>query len=88
MTKLISAFRSNINTYAFTFSDEVRKKMTILFGTKTFQIEKWSNEENLKKALEVLKQKNLLVQGDRIVAITEIEKEDQVVPSMQIIEIK
>ena len=62
--------------------------MTILFGTKTFQIEKWSNEENLKKALEVLKQKNLLVQGDRIVAITEIEKEDQVVPSMQIIEIK
>jgi len=31
---------SNINTYAFTFSDEVRKKMTILFGTKTFQIEK------------------------------------------------
>jgi hypothetical protein len=40
MTKLISAFRSNINTYAFTFSDEVRKKMTILFGTKTFQIEK------------------------------------------------
>jgi len=88
MTRLIAAFRSNIHTFAFTFSDEVRKKMTVLFGTKTFQIEKKSNEENLSTAIEVLKEKGLLSTGDRIVAITEIEKQDQIVPSTQIIEIK
>lgn len=88
MTKLIAAFRSNVHTYAFTFSDEVRKKMTILFGTKTFQIDKKSNEENLKTALKVLKEKKLLEAGDKIVAITEIEKENEVIPSVQIIEIK
>ncbi|PZM84782.1 pyruvate kinase [Candidatus Gracilibacteria bacterium] len=88
MTKLISAFRPNVHIYAFTFSDEVRKKMTILFGTKTFQIEKRTNEQNLEKAIEVLKEKGLLSAGDKIVAVTEIEKQKQVVPSMQIIEIK
>lgn len=88
MTKLISAFRSNIHTYAFTFSDDVRKKMTILFGTKTFEITKGTNEENLEKAIDILKEKKLLENWDRIVAITEIEKQDQLVPSIQIIEIK
>lgn len=88
MTKLIAAFRSNIHTYAFTFSDDVRKKMTILFGTKTFQINKKSNEENLETAIKVLKEKGLISVWDRIVAITEIEKQDQIVPSTQIIEIK
>lgn len=88
MTKLISAFRPNVHIYAFTFSDEVRKKMTILFWTKTFQIEKRTNEQNLEKAIEVLKEKWLLSAWDKIVAVTEIEKQKQVVPSMQIIEIK
>ncbi|ATU05123.1 pyruvate kinase [Candidatus Gracilibacteria bacterium HOT-871] len=88
MTKLIAAFRSNINTFSFTFSDSVRKKMVILFGTKTFQIEKKSNEENLNYAIKLLKEKGLLNLGDKIVAITEIEKQEQIVPSMQIIEIK
>lgn len=88
MTKLISAFRSNIHTFAFTFSDSVRKKMTILFWTKTFEIKKWTNEENLNNSLEILKEKWLLKSWDKIVAITEIEKSEQIVPSMQIIEIK
>ena len=88
MTKLIAAFRSNINTFSFTFSDSVRKKMVILFGTKTFQIEKKSNEENLNYAIKLLKEKWLLNLWDKIVAITEIEKQEQIVPSMQIIEIK
>ena len=88
MTKLIAAFRSNINTFSFTFSDSVRKKMVILFGTKTFQIEKKSNEENLNYAIELLKERWLLNLWDKIVAITEIEKQEQIVPSMQIIEVK
>lgn len=88
MTKIISAFRSNIPTFAFTFSDEVRKKMNILFWVENFEIEKRNNEENLNKSLEILKEKWLLKTWNKIVAITEIEKEWQSIPSMQIIEIK
>lgn len=88
MTKLVSAFRSNVHTYAFTFSDDVRKKMTILFWTKTFELSKKSNAENLEIALKMLKEQNLVSIWDKIVAITEIEKENQVIPSVQIIEIK
>lgn len=88
MAKTISALRPKLHTFAFTYTDELRKKLTILFGLKTFQIEKKSNEENLDNALKQLKDKKLVVKWDKIVTVYWIEKKDQIVPSIQVIEIK
>ena len=88
MAKAISAFRPNMHVFAFSYSDSLRKKLTILFWLKTFLIEKKSNEENLENALKILKERNLVNIWDKIVTVYWIEKKDQVVPSIQVIEIK
>lgn len=88
MAKTISAFRPNIHGFAFTYTDEIRKKLTILFWLKTFIIKNKSAEENLEKALSRLQKKNLLEKWDKVVAVYDIEKKDWDVPSIQVIKIK
>lgn len=86
--KIISAFKPELHTFAFTYSDFVRKKLTILFWLKTFQIEKKSSDENIENAIKELKNKNLIKNWEKILAINWIEKMWQIVPSIQVIEIK
>ncbi|MFK7780629.1 MAG: pyruvate kinase [Candidatus Gracilibacteria bacterium] len=89
MAKTVAAFRPNIHVFAFTYTDALRKKLTILFGLKTFLIKKKSNEENIQTALKELKRKKLVKLGDRIVTVYGIEKKDnEVIPSIQVYEIK
>jgi pyruvate kinase len=88
MAKIAAAFRPNMHTYAFSFNDTLRKKLTILFGLKTFQIEEKSVEENLEAAIKQLKEKNLVVEGDKIVTVFGLEGKDQKVPSIQVVEVK
>jgi pyruvate kinase len=89
MAKNISAFRPNLHVFAFTYTDNLRKKLTILFWLKTFLIEKKSNEENLETALKILKEKELVKIWDKIVTVYWIEKKNnEIVPSIQVIEIK
>lgn len=88
MAKTISAFRPNMHVFAFTYTDCLRKKLTILFWLKTFLIEKKSNEENVQAALKQLKEKKLVKKWDKIVTVYWIEKKDEIIPSIQVIEIK
>ncbi len=89
MAKLIAAFRPNIHVFAFTYSDCVRKKLTILFWLKTFLIEKKSDEDNLEEAIKQLKEKNLVNYWDKVVTLNSVEKKSwEIVPCIQIIEIK
>jgi len=88
MAKVISAFRPSLHVFAFTYSNQLRRKLAILFWLKTFKIEKKSNEENIEEAIKQLKEKELVNLWDKIVTVYWIEKKDQVVPSIQIIEIK
>jgi pyruvate kinase len=60
MAKTASAFRPNLPIFTFTFSDNLLKKLVILFGLKTFLIENKSNEENIKNALQKLQEKKLV----------------------------
>lgn len=89
MAKTMSAFRPNLPVFAFTYTDNLRKKLTILFWLKTFLIEKKSNEENLENAINKLKESELVKIWDKIVTVYWIEKKNNIiVPSIQVIEIK
>lgn len=88
MAKVIAAFRPNMHVFAFTFSDIVRKKLTILFWLKTFQLEKKSNDENLDNAINELKRQKLVQIWDKIVTIYDLERNGNLIPSIQIVEIK
>ncbi len=87
MAKTISAFRPNLHVYSFTFSDFLRKKLTILFWLKTFLIENKSNEQNLEEAIKILKDKSLMKSWEKIVTIYGIERKWKIIPSIQVIEI-
>lgn len=87
MAKTISAFRPSLHVYAFTFSDFIRKKLTILFWLKTFLIKDESNDKNLEKAIEILKEKWLMKSWEKIVTIYGIERKWKIVPSIQVIEV-
>ncbi len=87
MAKTMSAFRPNLHVYTFTFSDFLRKKLTILFWLKTFLIEDKSNDENLEEAIHILKEKWLMKSWEKIVTIYGIERKWKIIPSIQVIEI-
>ena len=88
MAKTASAFRPNVPVLTFTFTDTLLKKLAILFWLKTFLIEKKTNVENIHNAIKLLKEKNILKVWDEIVTVYWIHKCDQVVPSIQVLQIK
>jgi pyruvate kinase len=88
MAKTASAFRPNLPVFTFTYTDSLLKKLAILFWLKTFLIEKKLNEENIENAINILKNKDLVELGDEIVTVYWIDKDDKIVPSIQIITIK
>ena len=89
MAKVMSAFRPKLHVYSFTYSDSLRKKLTILFWLKTFLIKNRSNEKNIETALKELKKQKLVKKWDKIVTVYWIEKKKkEVIPSIQVHEIK
>jgi len=88
MAKTASAFRPNLPVFTFTYTDSLLKKLAILFWLKTFLIEKKSNEENIKNAINILKNKDLVKLWDEIVTVYWIDKWNNITPSIQIITIK
>jgi pyruvate kinase len=88
MAKTASAFRPNLPVFTFTYTDSLLKKLAILFWLKTFIIEKKSNEENIQNAIQILKEKKLVNKSDEIVTVYWIEKENEIIPSIQIVKIK
>ncbi|MCD5385267.1 pyruvate kinase [Candidatus Gracilibacteria bacterium] len=88
MAKTASAFRPNLPVFTFTYSDSLLKKLTILFGLKTFIIKKESNEKNIENAINILKKQKLVENGDEIVTVYGIDKGNEIIPSIQIIKIK
>ena len=88
MAKTASAFRPNLPVFTFTYTDSLIKKLVILFGLKTFLIEKKSNEENIESAIQILKENKLLKIWDEIVTVYWMKKDSDITPSIQIIKIK
>ncbi len=83
-----AAFKPKLPVFSFTYSDSILKKLTILFGLKSFVIEKKSKMENINTAIEMLKQKELLEHWDQIVVIYWINKKKEITPSIQVINVE
>jgi pyruvate kinase len=88
MAKVASAFRPNLPIFTFTYSDDILKKIAILFWLKTFIIEKKSNEENIENAISKLKEDKLVTIWDEIVTVYWIDRWDEIIPSIQVLKIK
>ena len=88
MAKTVSAFRPNLPIFTFAFTDSLIKKLVILFWLKTFLIEEKSNEENLENAIIKLKSDKLVENWDQIVTVYWIERNWDIIPSIQVITIK
>lgn len=88
MAKTVSAFRPNIPVFSFSFSESLRRKLSMLFGLKTFVIREKSNDENINNAILELKNKKILEIWDEIVTIYGIKRWDSIIPSIQVIKIK
>ena len=88
MAKTISAFRPNTPTFAFTYTNSLQKKLSILFWLKTFLIEEKTNEENIKNAIIELKNKKFINIWDEIVTVYWMRKWNEIIPSIQIIKVK
>ncbi len=88
MAKTVSAFRPNLPVFTFTYSDNLLKKLTILFWLKTFLIENKTHVENIENAISKLKEKNLVELWDQIVTVYGIERKWDVIPSIQVITVK
>lgn len=89
LARLASAFRPKVKMYAFTHKLSSLRFMNALFGIKAFSInERWKNHwDNLAKAVDVLKEKWVVKTWDRMVAITDIRKNEKNVPVLEILTI-
>lgn len=89
LARLASAFRPKVKMYAFTHKLSSLRFMNSLFGIKAFSInERWKNHwDNLAKAVEVLKEKWVVKTWDRMVAVTDIRKNEKNVPVLEILTI-
>lgn len=89
MARTIAAFRPNLWVFSFSYNEEIRKKLNILFGLENFIIEKKSCEENIEKAISILKEESKLKNWDKIVCLNWLEKPNwDIIPDIQVIEIK
>jgi pyruvate kinase len=90
LARFAAAFRPNKDVYAFTMKECSLRYMNALFGIRPILLSKWDEnlEENLDNAIALLKEKNLLLVGDRIVAVNDIQKEGREIPVMEIITIE
>ncbi len=87
MAKTISAFRPKLWVFAFTFSDETLKSLNILFWIKPIKIDKKSNLENVWNWIKILKEKNLITSGDRLIIIYDKKDNNEIIPTIEILEI-
>lgn len=89
LARLAAAFRPRVKVYAFTHAGSSYRFMNVLFGIRSFLLEGWGTNhwENLALALSTLKDKGLVKSGDKLVAITDIRKNDKNLPVMEIVTI-
>lgn len=76
LARLAAAFRPNNPVYAFTPQTSSVRYMNALFGITPMFLSNWTENpgENLDNAILALKTKGILVTGDQVVAVSDIQK--------------
>lgn len=77
LARLAAAFRPNQSIYAFTAKEGSVRYMNALFGIDPIFLPNWSENlgANLDSAVALLKKRNILSSGDRVVAVNDIQRE-------------
>ncbi|NDK19644.1 pyruvate kinase [Candidatus Gracilibacteria bacterium] len=90
LARFAAAFRPNKDVYAFTMNESSVRYMNALFGIRPMLLGNWTPNlgENLDNAIALLKEKNILSVGDRVIAVNDIQKEGKEIPVMEIITIE
>lgn len=82
---LVSQCRPISPIYAFTYTESVKQQLNIYWGTKPYLVENYQDpEQNIREAIEILKQDGELVVGDTIIVVSDILAEKDYVHSIQV----
>ncbi|MGE4443853.1 MAG: pyruvate kinase [Candidatus Altimarinota bacterium] len=90
LARLAAAFRPNIDVYAFTKTTKSLNFMNILYGIKPKMLESWNDDymNNVEGAIEKLKKENNIIAGDKVIAVSDIQKHGKEFPIIEIIEVE
>lgn len=90
LARIAAWFKSNTNIFAFTHQESTLKFMNILYGVSPFLLTNWSDNYlfNLDSAILQLKKQQFLFPGDKIIAITDFQKDLKECPIIKIVEIE
>ncbi|EKD66738.1 MAG: hypothetical protein ACD_49C00016G0001 [uncultured bacterium (gcode 4)] len=85
-----AAFRPNKPVYAFTGNKNSFKYMNILFWISPFLLDNWSfnHKENVVNSINFLLETGSLTKENRVIVITDIQKDNKEIPALEIITIK
>ena len=66
----ISSYRPNTSIYAFTNNEKLLFKLSLIWGVKAFHLNTYNHLSlAISKSNEILKKKNLLKEGDRVIYV-------------------
>lgn len=71
--RLVSQCRPISPIHAFTYTESVKQRLNLYWGTKSYLVEDYQNpEQNIQEAIEVLKQSDVVTKGDEVVVVSDI----------------
>ena len=87
LARLAAAFRPSVPVFAFTWEESSKWFMNILYGIQPVVLTGWDGnyESNLLWALEWLQEKQWFTLTDKVVVITDLQREKREIPVMEII---
>lgn len=89
MAALISHFRPNSPIFAFTNTTTVRRRLNLYWGVCPFRVEfSQDPEKTIQRALNLLKSKEFLKSGGRVIVVSDILVGQEFVETIQLREIK
>jgi len=89
MASLLAKARPNAPIYAFTNTSHVRRQLNLYWGVMPFRIQfSRDPEKTIQRAIEHLKERNLLTPNQEVIIVSDILVSDELVKTIQIREIK
>lgn len=89
LARLAAAYRPSHIIHAFTGNMQTLRYANILFGINPNLLPIWWNHEsNLWSAIEILQRNGTIKTNEKIIAITDIERNGEEIPSLEIIDLK
>jgi pyruvate kinase len=86
LARLAAAYRPNLRIHAFTSQASTLGTMRIFYGIDPYLLSDWSDHAiNLRQSIDFLLKNNIISRSDRVIAITDISKNQFEIPVLEII---